>query len=130
MSYIKYLLLALSFVLLGVACKTQETISKKDIERFLYQKWDVLFIKTPQNTISGIDMGSPTYEFNTNNERIKAYTEPPRSEKIKFLLKGDSISYPDNPKLPAVHIEKITKDSLILRNDSVQVVWSLYIKQK
>lgn len=125
---IKYLWIFLCSASIFFACKTQDKISKKDIESFLFQKWHVSSIATAKQTISGRDMGEPTYEFTRNYERIKAYTEPPKEEKVKFSIIGDSIAYPENPKLPVLHIQKLTKDSLILRNDSAQVVWNLYIK--
>lgn len=106
-------------------CKSSaKTVTEKQIDSFLYQKWKVHSIQTGEQAVSGKDMGEPIYEFSRTGERIKSYATPPHSESTKFALKQDSITFPDNPKLPASRISKISKDSLILSND--KATWRLY----
>ena len=125
---IKYFLLFVVAITLCMGCKSPEKLKQQNISKYLFQKWDVAFIYTANRTTTGLEMGEPTYEFTTNYERIKAYTEPPKEEKIKFQIKKDSLFYPENPKLPAMHIQKVTKDTLILHNDKINVTWHLFIK--
>lgn len=117
-----WLLLLLNFAFFS--CKSAQSVSEKNIDAFLYQKWKVSVIETAERNSTGKEMGEPMYEFTRTGERIKSYETPPHSESIKFTLNKDSISYPDNPKLPASRISKISKDSLILSND--KAVWRLY----
>jgi hypothetical protein len=117
-----WLLLLLNFAFFS--CKSAQSVSEKNIDAFLYQKWKVHVIETTERNSTGAEMGEPMYEFTRTGERVKSYETPPHSESIKFSLNKDSISYPDNPKLPASRISKISKDSLILSND--KAVWRLY----
>ena len=117
-----WLLLLLNFAFFS--CKSAQSVSEKNIDAFLYQKWKVSVIETAERNSTGAEMGEPMYEFTRTGERIKSYETPPHSESIKFSLNKDSLSYPDNPKLPASRISKISKDSLILSND--KAVWRLY----
>ncbi|MCP4441119.1 MAG: hypothetical protein GY810_19515 [Aureispira sp.] len=107
------------------ACGSTNGKGKVD-KKLLYGLWKVKSIETVQKIIGGEAMGNPQYEFTESGERIKTLnTMPaPPPEKIKYLLSGDEITYPDNPKLPAVKIAKLSKDSLILMNDKVK--WTMY----
>jgi ABC-type oligopeptide transport system substrate-binding subunit len=105
------------------SANTGKSVNEKQIDSFLYQKWKVHSIQTGSQAVSGKDMGDPLYEFTRTGERIKSYETPPHSESTKFALKQDSITFPENPKLPAARISKISKDSLILTND--KAIWRL-----
>ncbi len=107
------------------SCKaSQPTVKEEHIEQFLYRKWQVRSIETAGQASTGKDMGDPFYEFTRTNERIKGYETPPHKETVRFERRADSIFYPDNPKLPAVRISKISKDSLILQSE--KAIWRLY----
>lgn len=107
------------------ACGSTNGKGKLD-QKLLYGLWKVKSIETAAKIIGGEAMGNPQYEFTEGGERIKTLdtTPAPPPEKIKYKLEGDEISYPDNPKLPAVKITKLSKDSLILVND--KVIWTMY----
>jgi hypothetical protein len=74
----------------------------------------------------GAYMGYPQYEFNKEGKRIKTLHEEPAPppEIVAYALRNDSIIYPNNPKLPAVKILKLTNDSLVLRSEKLD--WHLY----
>lgn len=118
-------LAALLLLPLLFSCKSQQaTVKEEHIEQFLYKKWQVRSIETPEKASTGKDMGDPFYEFTRTGERIKGFETPPHKESVRFERRADSIFYPDNPKLPAVRIVKISKDSLVLKSE--KATWRLY----
>lgn len=116
-------------ILMGaVACKnTQSTTPAKPVAlnlELLYARWNVAYIATPDRTTTGQEMGEPHYEFTRDGKRIKSFDSPPHNEATRYEVRNDSIFYPDNAKLPAVKIVKLSNDSLVLQSDKSD--WHLY----
>jgi hypothetical protein len=116
-----FLFLVLAYV--GLSCKTK---AKQAQSPSLLGRWEVHSIETPEQIVSGLAMGEPKYEFTAGGQRLKIYLEPPRCDSIAYERRGDSIFYPETPKIPAVKIQKLSRDSLVLIND--KVIWRLYRK--
>lgn len=114
-------LIAAALLALGACTGTQKI--QTDL---LYGLWKVSFIETLEQRSPGVAMGNPQYEFTQDGKRIKTLnTIPaPPPEAIAYKINKDSIFYPDNPKLPAVKIVKLSKDSLILKSEKAE--WHLY----
>lgn len=114
--------------LLGLACysSSSTTIHTK----LFYGVWKVDAFKFREGErvkiMPGAYMGYPQYEFNKEGKRIKTLNEQPSPppEIVSYELRKDSLIYPENPKLPAVKILRLTKDSLILRSEKLD--WHLY----
>lgn len=88
----------------------------------LYRVWNVKELVTKDKTVSGTMMGNPTYEFTKEGKRIKRLPPAPE-ESVGFVLKKGIIEYPGS-KYPTVTIEKLTEDSLILKNENTR--WVMY----
>lgn len=110
-----------------VACKSKLSTTQQpaafNIE-LLYARWNVAYIATPDRTTTGQEMGEPHYEFTRDGKRIKSFDSPPHSEATRYEVRNDSIFYPENPKLPAVKIVKLSNDSLVLQSEKSD--WHLY----
>lgn len=120
--------LLLLLLLLITACQSSSTTVQP---KLLYGVWKVDAFKFRQpdgrlKIMPGAYMGYPQYEFNKEGKRIKTLNEEPAPppEMVTYQLKKDSIIYPENAKLPAVQILRLTKDSLILRSEKLD--WHLY----
>ena len=113
--------LSLLSLLALCACKIS---SKSPKPASLYGTWQVASIATPERLATGEEMGNPQYTFQNNGYRIKAYLSPAFRDSVAFVLRGDSIFYPENPKLPPVKILKLQNDSLVLESPSA--LWRLY----
>ncbi len=118
----------LAVLFFGMACTTSSTTTVPT--KLFYGVWKVDAFKVREGDrlriMPGAYMGNPQYEFNTEGKRIKTLNEEPAPppEIITYALRNDSIIYPENPKLPAVKILRLTKDSLILRSEKID--WHLY----
>lgn len=117
-----------SLLLLGAACQSSRNTTIKT--KLFYGIWKVDAFKFREGErmkiMPGAYMGYPQYEFNKEGKRIKTLNEEPAPppEIVTYILRNDSIVYPDHAKLPAVQILKLTKDSLVLRSEKLD--WHLY----
>lgn len=120
-------LLIIALLIIGTACQPSRSMVNT---KLFYGIWKVDAFKFREGErmkiMPGAYMGYPQYEFNKEGKRIKTLNEEPAPppEIVAYALRNDSIVYPDNPKLPAVQILRLTKDSLILRSEKLD--WHLY----
>ena len=103
------------------ACKTQP----KNTDAFPYQNligvWKLESIKTAERTVTGDDMGKPTYEFTQDGKRIKRLPPAPE-EVVAYTRNATEITYPGT-KLPNVTITALDATHLVLKSSTAE--WSL-----
>ncbi len=122
----KYPFILLAIVSLFVACqdgKNNQNQPKPIKPQLLIGRWKVACIETSERRTTGAEMGDPVYQF-AKGFRYKSFETPPHRDSVRYELKNDSIFYPDNNKLPAVKISKLSKDSLVLNSE--KATWRLY----
>lgn len=120
-------ILIVGLLIVITACQSSRSMVNT---KLFYGIWKVDAFKFREGErmkiMPGAYMGYPQYEFNKEGKRIKTLHEEPAPppEIVAYALRNDSIIYPNNPKLPAVKILKLTKDSLVLRSEKLD--WHLY----
>lgn len=125
---LKYSLPFLLLVLFGFACNSSSATTIRP--KLFYGVWKVDAFKFKEGervkVMPAAYMGYPQYEFTKEGKRIKTLNEQPSPppEMVSYRLRQDSIIYPEDAKLPAVQILRLTKDSLILRSEKLD--WHLY----
>lgn len=116
------------FILLLTACKTTDnTLSKnnnkKKIDKeLLYGLWKVIAFRFEDGRVMvGEYMGFPQYEFRKDGQRIKTLMEEPSPppETVGYTIKKDSVVYAAESKFPSMKIKKLTKDTLVLSNETL-----------
>ena len=123
----RLILLFCSGLLIFSACSTTKSSLKKSSLKLFYGVWQVAsFEFADGRTMPGVFMGNPQYEFSEDGKRTKTLnTVPaPPPEVVEYIIDGDSIRYPNKPKFPAMKIDLISEDSLVLRN--AKLSWYLY----
>lgn len=122
----KHLFIPLLFAFSIIACNpsgstTSSTKSKKIKTEWLYGNWKVVAFRFADGRVMlGEYMGYPQYDFSKEGKRTKTLIEqpPPPPEIVEYKIEGDSIKYP-NSKFPAMKIERLSKDTLVLANDKL-----------
>ncbi len=120
-------ILIVGLLIVITACQSSRSMVNT---KLFYGIWKVDAFKFREGErmkiMPGAYMGYPQYEFNKEGKRIKTLHEEPAPppEIVAYALRNDSIIYPNNPKLPAVKILKLTNDSLVLRSEKLD--WHLY----
>jgi hypothetical protein len=106
----------------GTSKNSQEVISKAEI---LVGEWQMMAIRFKDGRVMMGDlMGNPYYEYTKGGIRVKTLrtTPAPPPDSTKYVVKGDSLFYPGT-KYPAMKIEQVTMDTIILEND--KLTWHL-----
>lgn len=123
----KLILLFGSSLLLFSACSTTKSGLNKSSLKLFYGVWKVAsFEFADGRKMPGVFMGNPQYEFSEDGKRTKTLnTVPaPPPEIVEYVIDGDSIRYPNKPKFPAMKIELVSADSLVLSN--AKLSWYLH----